>query len=274
MKDNARKTQILDDTPVVPLNKDFHQFLQEKLEEYGGGDNNHIEDTQQKPKRKFLRKGEGLARFRMKPTLLQPQEQSNGKGNVKRTLITNQPNSSVTKLGNPSIKAKKTTSSSVTGSNRSNVKKKQSKNCVGSDKNDTAGSSKTLKSQYLKSAVPKLTLKRKETSPSVTTWANILQQQNQSSPNLQSQDGDSKVQQRTDLPKNSPTDDSIEVSFLEKVNDADKGNKVSDSNVFARLVECNAVMKSRSMVSQFCISIYIQGGHLRASLSHSSRTGI
>jgi hypothetical protein len=228
MKDSAEGTHTLDDTPVVSLNKDFHQLLQEKLEQYGDGDNNHIEDTQHKPKRKFLRKGEGLARFRMKPTLLKPRERSNSKDNVKRTLITKQPNSSVTKLGNPSNKSKKTASSSVTGNSRSNVKKKQSENWVVNDKIHTAGTSKTLKSQYPRSAVPKLTLKRKEMPPSVDTWANILQQQNQSSPKLQSQDGDAKVQQRTDLPQNSPTNGSIQVSFLEKLKDADKRNKVSD----------------------------------------------
>jgi hypothetical protein len=229
MKGSAESTLSLDDTPVVSLNKDFHQLLQEKLEQYGDGDNNHTEDTQHKPKRKFLRKGEGLARFRMKPTLLKPREQRNGKDNVKRTLITKQPNSSVTKLGNPSNKSKKTASSSVAGNSRSNVKKKQSGNWVGNDKIHTAGSSKTLKSQYPKSAVPKLTLKRKEMPPSVGTWANILlQQQNQSCPKLQSQGGDATVQQRTDLPQNSPTNGSIQVSFLEKLKDADKRNKVSD----------------------------------------------
>jgi hypothetical protein len=228
MKDSAKSTHTLDDTPVVSLNKDFHQLLQEKLEQYGDGDNNHIEDTQYKPKKKFLRKGEGLARFRMKPTLLQTRENSNGKDNVKRNLITKQPNSSVTKLGNPSNRSKKTASFTVTGNSRSNVKKKQSENRVGNDKIHTVGSSKTLKSQYPRSAVPKLTLKRKETSPPVATWANILQQQNQSSTKLQPQDGDAKVQQRTDLPQNSPTNGSMEVSFLEKLKDADKRNKVSD----------------------------------------------
>jgi hypothetical protein len=253
MKDNAKRTSTLDDTPVVSLNKDFHQLLQEKLEQYGVGDSNYTEEIQNKPKRKFLRKGEGLARFRMKPALLQRQEQSSGKANVKRALITKQPNKSVIKLGNPSNKLKKTASSSVTGSSRSSVKKKQSENSVRSDRIHTAGSSKTLKSQYINSAVPKLTLKRKETSPSVATWSNILQQQNQSSSKLQSQGGDAEAQQRIDLPRNNPTNGSIGVSFLEKVKDADKRYKVSDWTVFTGLVKDSAVMKYRGIVSQFFI---------------------
>jgi hypothetical protein len=237
MKDNSKERHTLDETPVASINKDFHQLLQEKLEQYGGGDNNYnaFEDKQHKPKRKFLRKGEGLARFRMKPTLLQSQQQSTGKDNVKRTLIRNQPNGSANKLSNPSDKSKKNASSSVTNTNKSKVKEKQSKNYVSSNKSHTAGLSKTLKSQYPKSAVPKLTLKTRETSPSIATWADILQ--NQQGQKLQSQDGDPKIQQRTDLPQSSPAVDSIEISFLEKVKDADKKSKVSKWNVLTRL--CN-----------------------------------
>jgi hypothetical protein len=228
MKDNSKERHNLDETPVASLNKDFHQLLQEKLEQYDGEDNNcnDSEDKQHKPKRKFLRKGEGLARFGMKPTLLQSQQQGTGKVNVKRTLIRNKPNSSATKLSNPNDKSKKNTSS-VTSKNRSKVMEKQPKNYVRSDKSCTNGLSKTLKSQYPKIAMPQLTLKSREISPSVATWADILQQQNQKGTKLQSQNGDPEVQQALNLPHNSPTMDSIEISFLEKVKDADKKNKVS-----------------------------------------------
>jgi hypothetical protein len=221
MKDNSEERHTLDETPVASLNKDFHQLLQEKLEQYGSGDNNHnaFEGKEHKPKRKFLRKGEGLARFRMKPTLLQSRQQNTGKDNVKKTLITNQ-----SKLNNLSDKSKKITTS-VTNMKKSKVKEKESKNYGASDKSHTAGLSKTLKSQYPKSAVPKLTLKTRETSPSIATWADILQ--NQQDPKLQSQDGDPEVQQAMDLPQSSPAMDSIEISFLEKVKDADKKSKVS-----------------------------------------------
>jgi hypothetical protein len=244
MNDNAREMHTLDETPVVPLNKDFHQLLQEKLEQYGDNDtvvNN--EDKQCKPKRKFLRKGEGLARFRMKPTVLQSQEKSSGKGNIKRAF-TNQPSSNITKLDNPSGRSKKSASSSVTGTNRSNAKKGLSKNVIRSDKHQAGGSSKTLKSQYPRSAVPKLTLKSRETSPLVTTWADILQQQNLLGPKLQLCSHDSEVQQRSYLPQSGSTNDSIEVSFLEKLKDADRRNKVREWNVFTRLVMyINATIK-------------------------------
>lgn len=235
MEDNAKERCTLDETPVASLNKDFHQLLEEKLEQYGDGDNNHdaFEDKH-KQKRKFLKKGEGLARFRMKPTLTHSQQASNGKGNVKRTLITNQPNISATKLGNPGGKSKKSASSSVTGTNRSNMKEKDSKNCIRNNKTEF---SKASKSQYPRSAVPKLTLKSRHPSPSVATWADILQQQNQLNPKVHSQTGDSEVQQRMDFPQNSPEKDSIEVSFLEKVNDTENKNKVSEWDVLTRL--CN-----------------------------------
>jgi len=233
MEESAREFRTLDETPVVSLNKDFHQLLQEKLEQYGDNNtnNNNNEDKQHKPKRKFLRKGEGLARFRMKPIVLQSQEKSCGK-NVKRTSI-NQPSSNTKKLDNPGDRSKKSASSSVPRTNKING---LSKNITRSDKSHTGGSSKTLKSQYPKNAVPKLTLKCRETSQSATTWADILQQQNLPSPELQLHSYDPAVHQRTDLPQNGSANDSIEVSFLEKLKDADKRNKVCDWNVFTRQV--------------------------------------
>jgi len=233
MEDSARELCTLDETPVVSLNKDFHQLLQEKLEQYGDNNtNNNNEDKQHKPKRKFLRKGEGLARFRMKPTALQSQEKSSGKNNVKRTSI-NQPSSNTKKLDNSGDRSKKSASSSVPGTNKIN---ELSKNVTRSDKSHTGGSSKTLKSQYPKNALPKLILKRRETSPSATTWADILQQQNLPNPELQLHSHDPAVHQRTDLPQNGSANDSIEVSFLEKLKDADKRNKVCECNVFTRQV--------------------------------------
>jgi hypothetical protein len=243
MKDSVRGMRTLDETPVASLNKDFHQLLQEKLEQYGDNDTtNNNEDKQHKPKRKFLKKGEGLARFRMKPVVLQSQGKNSGKGNVKRTS-TNQLNSNIMKLDNPGDRSKKSASSSVTGTNRSNVKKGLSKNFIRSDKSHAGGSSKTLNSQYPKSAVPKLTLKSRETSPSVTTWADVLQQQNLPGPKLQLHSDDPAVHQRTDLAQNGPANDSFEVSFLEKLKDADKRNKVCEWNMFSRLVMCiNAII--------------------------------
>jgi hypothetical protein len=234
MEDSAREFRTLDDTPVVSLNKDFHQLLQEKLEQYGDNNtnNNNNEDKQHKPKRKFLRKGEGLARFRMKPTVLQSQEKSSGKNNVKRTSI-NQPSSNTKKQDNPGERSKKSASSSVPDSKNING---LSKNVTRSDKSHTGGSSKTVKSRYPKNAVPKLTLKRRETSLSATTWADILQQQNLSNPELQLHSHDPAVHQRNDLPQNGSANDSIEVSFLEKLKDADKRNKVCEYNVFTRQV--------------------------------------
>lgn len=232
MEDSARELHTLDETPVVSLNKDFHQLLQEKLEQYGDNNtnNNNEEDKQHKPKRKFLRKGEGLARFRMKPTVLQSQGKSSGKNNVKKTSI-NQPGSNTKKLDNRGDRSKKSASSSVPGTNKING---LSKNVTRSDKSHAGRSSKTLKSQYPKNPVPKLTLKSRETSPSATTWADILQQQNLPNPEFQLHSHDPALHQRTDLPQNGSANDSIEVSFLEKLKDADKRNKVCEWNVFTR----------------------------------------
>jgi len=233
MEDSAGELRTLDETPVVSLNKDFHQLLQEKLEQYGDNNTNYNnEDKQHKPKRKFLRKGEGLARFRMKPIVLQSQEKSSDKNNVKRTSI-NQPSSNTKKLDNPGDRSKKSASSSVPGTNKING---LSKNITRSEKSHTGGSSKTLKSQHPKYAVPKLTLKRRETSPSASTWADILQQQNLPNPELQLHSNDPALHQRTDLPQNGSANDCIEVSFLEKLKDADKRNKVCEWNVFIRQV--------------------------------------
>jgi hypothetical protein len=242
MKDSARGMRTLDETPVMSQTKDFHQLLQEKLEQYGDNDTtNNNEDKQRKPKKKFLKKGEGLARFRMKPIVLQSRGKSSGKGNVKSTF-TNQPNN-ITKLSTPGDKSKKSASSSVTATNRRNAKKELSKNVIRSDKSHAGGSSKTLKSQYPRSAMPKLTLKSRETSQSVTTWADILQQQNMPGPKLQLYSDNHMMHQRTDLPQNGSANDSIEVSFLEKLKDADKRHKVWEWNVLTRLVTCINLLK-------------------------------
>lgn len=233
MEDSARELRTLDETPVVSLNKDFHQLLQEKLEQYGDNNtNNNNEDKQHKPKRKFLRKGEGLARFHMKPIVLQSQEKSSGKNNVKRTSISH-PSSNTKKLDNPGDRSKKSASSSVPGTNKING---LSKNVTRSGKSHAGGSSKTLKSQYPKSAVPKLTLKSRESSPSATTWADVLKQQNLPNPELQLHSHDPAAHQRTDMPPNGSANDSIEVSFLEKLKDADKRNKVCEWKVFTKQV--------------------------------------
>ena len=249
MEDSAGELRTLDETPVVSLNKDFHQLLQEKLEQYGDNDTtNNNEDKQHKPKRKFLRKGEGLARFRMKPIVLQSQENSSGKRNVKRTS-TNQLSSNTKKLDYPGDRSKKSASLSVPSTNKSSG---LSKNFTRSDKSHAGGSSKTLKSQYPKNAVPKLTLKSRETSPSATTWADILQQQILPNPKLQLRSHDPAEHQRTHLPQNGSANDSIEVSFLEKLKDADKRNKVCEWIVFTRLVVyINARIKFSTMLTVY-----------------------
>ncbi|XP_067000447.2 centromere protein J isoform X2 [Anabrus simplex] len=69
-RDNKKGNTSVDDIPIKTPVKDFYQLLQQKLEL--DKPVNHSSNLPEKPKRKFLRKGEGLARFRLKPDRLKP----------------------------------------------------------------------------------------------------------------------------------------------------------------------------------------------------------
>ncbi|XP_046386182.1 centromere protein J [Ischnura elegans] len=68
-KENVAGNVSLDDIPVKPIHKDFKELLEEKLKMEEPGIMLKGEpkvSTEQSQKRKFLKKGEGLKRFRMK----------------------------------------------------------------------------------------------------------------------------------------------------------------------------------------------------------------
>ncbi|XP_014598185.1 PREDICTED: centromere protein J [Polistes canadensis] len=63
------KSFLIDDIPVPSLKKDFQTLLEEKLEEYEPILNKELNDKMENQiKRPFLKKGQGLARFRMTET--------------------------------------------------------------------------------------------------------------------------------------------------------------------------------------------------------------
>ena len=198
----------LDDTPVNTTKKNFQELLQEKLEQLGGRDNtennnNVPKSNNSKPKKPFLKKGEGIARFRMKPLPLKPKQKSNTVGKSRKSVSTNQVNNKVVQ--------NKT-------NNNQNIKPKQLKENANSLGN-SGKSAKISKSQYPKAAMEKLTLKKVNTSPKVATWAHVLQQQNQAVQESPSQyEMDSRCVRK----------DSIELSFLERFNEAEKKSKVSN----------------------------------------------
>ncbi|XP_015191263.1 PREDICTED: centromere protein J [Polistes dominula] len=63
------KSVLIDDVPVPSLKKDFQTLLEEKLEEYEPILNKELNNKMKNPiKKPFLKKGQGLARFRMTET--------------------------------------------------------------------------------------------------------------------------------------------------------------------------------------------------------------
>ncbi|KAJ9600028.1 hypothetical protein L9F63_009692, partial [Diploptera punctata] len=148
-----RSTVNLDDTPVNTAKKNFHELLQEKLEQLGGGDsvNNHHtpSNNRTKPKRPFLKKGEGIARFHMKQQTLK--HKPNTVGNSKKNTLVSNASSKV----------------SETRKNNKNFKSKQFKDNV-------VKQSEISKTQYPKTAISKLTLKNNESCEKLATWAHIL----------------------------------------------------------------------------------------------------
>ncbi|XP_069679858.1 centromere protein J [Periplaneta americana] len=260
-----KRADSLDETPIASPRQDFHQLLQEKLEQYGNVDatDNVSKDTEGKPKRKFLRKGEGLARFRMDPVNLQPPQQSNKK-NAKKSEKSNQlprsSNSIVVRKPRIFRGKHEVSASSTNGIKKSDTNTKKSIESVRNETDCTFQPSKSVRSQYPKSAVPKLTLKKTQTSPSVTTWAQILQQNDQDKI-VQVQDSED-TQLRMNAMRNSPVRDSIELSFLEKLRDTDKRNKkeVEDLKIFE-------LLEQHAANSSFCSTSSLVARLMESSLN-------
>lgn len=66
----VNNSKFYDEIPIKPSHSDFNQLLDFKMDASNGRDIGY-ENNGSKPKRKFLKKGEGLARFRMPPKDMQ-----------------------------------------------------------------------------------------------------------------------------------------------------------------------------------------------------------
>ncbi|PSN35696.1 hypothetical protein C0J52_10191 [Blattella germanica] len=216
----SRNNFNLDETPVNTSRKNFHELLQEKLTQLGSGD--HVDNYQgypesdEKPKRKFLRKGEGIARFRMQPTQI---KQTNKRISHKRNVSTHH----AVVNDNANVKQiKKSNNKTAKLSKENNIRHKNSK------------------ARYPKTAVSKLTLKKTESSPPTATWAEVLQQQNVH------EVAHVKVHktQNTNNDKNESRKDCVDLSFLEKMQAERKSKKEVEELKIFELLEQHAANSS------------------------------